>query len=80
MPFQIFFEQNEIPCSYLRLRELHHELGHLVVDVHHLEDGGAVVGDGDVVVGGHHHLVEALGAERRAQRARHRLGGLDVRL
>ena len=51
-----------------------------MVDIHHFEDGGAVVGDRDVVVGRDHHLVEALGAERRAQRAGHRLGGLDVRL
>ena len=51
-----------------------------MVDIHHFEDGGAVVGDRDVVVGRHHHLVESLGAERRAQRAGHRLGGLDVRL
>ena len=64
----------------LRLGELHHELGDLVVHVHHLEDGGAVVGNRDVVVGGHHHLVKTFWAKRGTQRTRHRLGGLNVRL
>ena len=43
----------------LGLRELNHELGNLMVDVHHLEDGGSVVGDGNVAVLGHHQLVQA---------------------
>ena len=51
-----------------------------MVDIHHFEDGGAVVGDRDVVVGRHHHLVEALRTQRGTQRTRHRLGGLNVRL
>ena len=45
-----------------------------MVDVHHLEDGGAVVGDGDVAVRRHHQLVQALGAQGRAQRVGHCLG------
>ena len=47
----------------LTLAELHHELGDLVVHVHHLQDRGAVIGDGDVAVRRHHQLVEALGTQ-----------------
>ena len=31
-----------------------------MVNIHELEDGGAVVGDGDIVVGRDHHLVKTL--------------------
>lgn len=41
---------------------------HLMFNVHLFENGCAVVGDGDVVVGGHHHLVQAFRAQRRFER------------
>ena len=34
-----------------------------MVDIHELENCGAVVGDGDIIVGRDHHLVETLGTE-----------------
>ena len=38
---------------------MNQELGDLVVHVHHLEDRGAVVGDGDVTILRHHQFVQA---------------------
>ena len=38
-----------------------------MVNIHELEDGGAVVGDGDIVVGRDHHLVKALRTEGSPQ-------------
>ncbi len=56
------------------------KLSHLVLHVHHLEDGGAVVGDGDVVVRGHHHLVQPPRAQGRLEGVGDGLGGHDVAL
>ena len=64
----------------LRLRELDEELADLVLHLHLLEDGGAVVGDAHVAVGRLQHLVHPLRPERRAQRRAHRLRREDVRL
>lgn len=49
----------------LRLGHLDEQLGDLVLDLHLGEDGRAVVGDGDVAVGGDEDLVEPARAERR---------------
>ncbi len=51
-----------------------------MLDVHHLEDGCAVVGDGHVVVCRDHHLVKPLGPQRGAQGVGHGAGGHDVAL
>ena len=56
------------------------KLSHLVLHIHHLEDGGAVVGDGDVVVRGHHHLVQPPRAQGRLEGVGDGLGGHDVAL
>ena len=42
----------------LRLGQLHHELGDLVLNIHFVHDGGAVVGNGDVTIGTHHDFVQ----------------------
>ena len=52
----------------------------LVLHVHQLEDGRAVVGDGDVAIGRLEHLVHALGPQRGAEHARDGLGSADVGL
>ena len=51
-----------------------------MINVHHLEDGGSVIGDRDVPIGADHQLVEPLGAKAGLQDVGHRLGGQDVRL
>jgi hypothetical protein len=50
----------KLRCPDLRLGELDHELGNLMVDVHHLEDGRAVIRDRHIPVRGHHQLIQAL--------------------
>lgn len=45
---------------------------------HLLNNGGAVVGDRDIAIGGHKHLVHALGAERGAQGVSHGLGRKNI--
>ncbi len=52
----------------------------LVIHVHQLEDGSSVVGDGDVVVGRDHHLVQALRTQRRSQGVGDRPSRQDVAL
>ena len=47
----------------LRFRELHHELGDLVLHVHFVHDRSAIVCDGNVTVGTHHDLVESWGTD-----------------
>jgi hypothetical protein len=48
---------------------------------HHLgEDGSTIVGDGDLSVGVHHHLVQTLGAQGGAQHIGNRPCSQDVRL
>merc|ERR1719341_1097932 len=64
----------------LRLRELDHQFGHLMINVHHLEDGGSVVGDSDVSIRADHQLVQPFGAKAGLQDVGHRLGSQDVRL
>ena len=39
-----------------------------MINVHHFQDGSAIVGDGDVVVGRHHELVQAFRTQRSSQR------------
>lgn len=51
----------------LRLRKLHHQLGDLVVYVHVLQDGSAVVRHHNIAVRTHHHLVKSLGTQRGLQ-------------
>ena len=52
----------------------------LVLDVHQLQDGGAVVRDRHVAVGRLEHLVHPLRPERRAQHGRDRARRDDVGL
>ena len=54
--------------------------GYLMVDVHELEDGGPVVGDGDVVVGRDHQLVQTLRTQRGSQSSGDRSGCHNVAL
>jgi hypothetical protein len=58
--------------------KLNHELGNLVVNVHLLQDGGAVVGDGDVAVRALKHFVHAFRAERGTEDASDGFAGGDV--
>jgi hypothetical protein len=50
------------------------------LDLHFLDDGGSVVGDGDFLVGGDHEFVEALGSEGGAEGGGDGFGGEDVSL
>lgn len=43
----------------LRLWELNHEFGDLMIHIHHAEDGSAIVGDRHFSVLVHHHLIKA---------------------
>ena len=47
-------------------------------DLHLVQDGGSVVGDGDIAVGADEHLVHAFGAQRRPQDVAHAPGCQDV--
>lgn len=62
----------------LSLGELDEHAGGGVHDGHVLEDGGTVVGDDDLTVGGLDHLVHALGAERGTNSIADRLGSREV--
>ena len=53
---------------------------YLMINIHHLEDGGAVVGDSDVAIRADHQLVQSLWAKAGLQDVRHGLGRKDVRL
>lgn len=64
----------------LRLRELDEEAANLVLNVHLLEDRGAVVGDGHVAVRADEHLVHAAGTQRGAQNVGHRARSKDIGL
>lgn len=64
----------------LRLGELDEQLGHVVADLHLLENGGTIVGDCDISIGGNEDLVEATGAERALDEVRDGSCGEDVRL
>lgn len=50
----------------------------MVADLHLAHDGGAIVGDGDVAVGGDEDLVEAAGTEGGADDGGDGAGGEDV--
>ena len=52
----------------------------LMFDVHLFEDCGTVVGDSDVAVRRHHHLVQPFRAQRRPKGVGHSPGGHDVAL
>mmetsp|Transcript_6616 Transcript_6616/g.16680 ORF Transcript_6616/g.16680 Transcript_6616/m.16680 type:complete len:391 (+) Transcript_6616:475-1647(+) len=47
----------------LALAQLHQQLGHLVLHLHVVQDGGAIVADGHLAVGTHQHLVHAARAQ-----------------
>lgn len=64
----------------LRLRELDQELGNLMIHIHHLEDRGSIVGDGDVTISRHHELVQSLWSQRRPQGAGNGPCSQNVRL
>ena len=51
-----------------------------MLDIHQLENGCAIVGDGDLAIRGDHDFVEPARPERRLQGLRHNLGSEDVRL
>ncbi len=51
-----------------------------MVDIHELENGGSVVGDGNVVVWRDHHLVQTFGTKRGSQSARNGSRGQNVTL
>lgn len=51
----------------LTLGELDEQARNWVLDFHLLDDGGAVVGDGDFLVGRDEQLVESLGSEGGAE-------------
>jgi hypothetical protein len=53
---------------------------YLVVDIHELEDGRSVVGDGDVIVWRDHHLVQTFGTKRGSESARYGSRGQNVTL
>ena len=53
--------------------------GYLVVYVHFVEYGGAVVGGGDLSVGRHEDFVHSVRAQRGPQRRAHRLSRQNVR-
>ncbi len=42
----------------LRLGQLHHKLGNLVIHIHHAENGGSIVGDSHLSIPVNHHLVK----------------------
>lgn len=62
----------------LGLGELDEHLGGGLEDLHLVEDGGAVIGDDDLVGGGGDHLVHALGAQTGANRVGDGACGHDV--
>ena len=64
----------------LRLGQLDEHLGRRMHDLHLLEDGRAVVGDGHAAIGRLDHLVHALWSETCAHGVGHRLRRNDVAL
>ena len=55
----------------LRLGELDHELGDFVIDVHVLEDCGAIIGDGHIAVRADHQLIQTFWPQRCLERICH---------
>ena len=51
-----------------------------MVDFHLFEDGGSIVGDNNITVGGHQHLVHTLGTEGGLQKGGNSAGSHDVNL
>ncbi len=64
----------------LALGELHQEFGNLVLNLHLVQNGGAVVGDGDFTIGRNQNLIEAFGAKRRLDNLCNGFAGQNVRL
>src|SRR5579863_9081708 len=64
----------------LRFAQLNKQLGDLMLDVHFLQNGRAVVGNGHISVTGNHHLVETLRTKRALQRVRDTTRGQNMRL
>merc|ERR1719188_2009133 len=64
----------------LRLRQLNHQFCHLVINIHLFEDGGTVIGDGDVSIRGDHQLVQTLGPKTGLEDLTDGLGSDDVGL
>ena len=48
--------------------------------LHFFKDGGSIVGDDNFAIGGHEHLVHALGTERGLQEGGNGAGSHDVNL
>ena len=51
-----------------------------MINIHHLENGGSVVGDREVSIGADHQPIQPLGAKASLQAVGHRLGSQVVRL
>mmetsp|Transcript_24712 Transcript_24712/g.53848 ORF Transcript_24712/g.53848 Transcript_24712/m.53848 type:complete len:310 (-) Transcript_24712:56-985(-) len=64
----------------LRGRQLDHQLANLIGNLHLSQDGGTVVGDGNVAVGTDHDLVHALGSQGGPDDAGDGPSGKDVGL
>lgn len=56
------------------------ESGNLMFDLHLAQDGGTIVRDGDVSVGGDEDLIQTTGAQRGADDLSDRLCSLDMSL
>ncbi len=65
--------QHHDPCGpisnfvVLALGQFHHKAGHGVLYFHFFDNGGTVVGDSDLLVGGDEEFVQSLGAQRGSQ-------------
>lgn len=64
----------------LRLGQLDQQLCYVIRDLHLLQDGGAIVGDCDIAVGGDENLVETARTEGSLDKVGDGAGGEDVRL